>query len=301
MTGHFIEMLRRTITGLLRLSRWKEHVLFTLPATLTGVNMAATHNPPLDGRLAAVIVGNLLAVTFAFMVNDIEDAPDDARDAMRAAHNAVTCGEISPQVGWFISGLVGISALILFASVNRETFTAGGLTLLLGLLYSWRRVRLKAFPIVDVLSHMLMLSSLLFLAGYYVYDSEPGRAWWVAGGIGLISAYGQLYNQLRDYDMDRRATLHNTASILGRQATQRLMYLCLGTAALCLGITIVIDLWPLWLGLVPLAAAPLMIATRRPVDMRGTRAIDVSGRLQWGAMIIATVTVFVWSLKIMLV
>jgi 4-hydroxybenzoate polyprenyltransferase len=246
-----------------------------------------------------VTAANLLAVTFAFMVNDIEDAPDDAQDRIRGAHNAVACGEISPRAGWVVSGLVGSLALVLFASINRETFAAGGLTLGLGLLYSWRPVRLKAFPAVDVLSHVLMLSSLLFLAGYFVYDAGPGRAWWAAAGVGLISAYGQLYNQLRDYDMDRSANLHNTASILGRQVTQRLMYVGLGAAGLCLGITVIMGLWPLWLMIVPLLMSPLLIFARFCVDMRGTQAIDLSGHLQWGAMIIATTTILIWSLKIM--
>ncbi len=295
MHSHFL-------TGLVHLSRWKEHVLFTLPATLTGANMAASRlvrSPEAEWHLAAVTVGNLLAVTFAFMVNDIEDAPDDARNPARGAHNAVACGEISPQAGWIASGLVGSLALLLFASVNRETGAAGGLTLLLGLLYSWRRVRLKARPIVDLLSHVLMLSSLLFLAGYFVYDSAPGRAWWAAVGVGLISAYGQLYNQLRDYDMDRAARLHNTASILGRRTTQSLMYASLGAAALCLGGTVLMGLWPLWLILVPLMLSPVLLLTRFRVDMRGTQAIDLSGHLQWGAMIIAVATVLAWSLAIL--
>ncbi|MBI5957294.1 MAG: hypothetical protein HY866_01070 [Chloroflexi bacterium] len=85
-------------------------------------------------------------------------------------------------------------------------------------------VRLKTLPVVDVISHLLMLSSLLFLAGYYAYNAEPGPAWWAAAGVGLISAYGQLYNQLRDFDLDRAAGLFNTSCFLGRQNTQRVMY-----------------------------------------------------------------------------
>jgi 1,4-dihydroxy-2-naphthoate octaprenyltransferase len=148
--------------------------------------------------------------------------------------------------------------------------------------------------VVDVVSHVLLLSALLFLAGYYAYDSRPGSAWWVALGVALVSAYGQLYNQLRDFDMDRAAALHNTASIVGRSNTRWLMYAALGAAALCLLISIVLGLWPLWLVIVPVVMAPLLFLFRPSTDMRGTEAIDASGRVQLGFMFIANITVFVW-------
>jgi 4-hydroxybenzoate polyprenyltransferase len=284
------------LVGLLRLSRWKEHILFTVPATVLGVNMAADYRPAvtLDRHILTAVVANILAVTCAFMVNDIEDAPDDAREADRAARNPVTCGEISPRGGWLAAIVVSLLALVLYAWVSWGAFWVGALTIVLSYLYSWRAVRLKARPVVDVVSHALMLSSLLFLAGYFAYDEAPGNVWLVALGVGLVSAYGQLYNQLRDYEMDRAAGLRNTASILGPKHTQRLMYGCLGLAAVCLAITIIIGLWPLWLALVPLLMAPLFFLFRPGTDMRGTEAIDMSGRIQLGFMIMANVAVLVW-------
>jgi 4-hydroxybenzoate polyprenyltransferase len=124
------------INSLLRLSRWPEHIPFTLPATLLGINMAARDHLVLDGRILAVIAANILAVTFAFMVNDIEDAPDDARESHRAARNAITCGEITPRAGWGASWVIAAAALALYAGLSREALAAGVLTLALGLLYS---------------------------------------------------------------------------------------------------------------------------------------------------------------------
>lgn len=291
------EVIPTRLNGLLRLSRWKEHILFTVPATLLGVNMAADYRPEtvsLDGHIITVVAANILAVTCAFMVNDIEDAPDDARETARAARNPVTSGEISRREGWLASILVGLVALALYAWVSQAAFWTGALTVALSFLYSWRAVRLKALPVVDVISHVLMLSSLLFLAGYFAYDDTPGSVWLVALGVGLISVYGQLYNQLRDYNMDRAAGLHNTASIVGRANTQRLMYASIGLAALCLLITVVIGLWPLWLLIVPVVMAPLFVLFRPSTDMRGTEAIDMSGRIQLGSMIVANVAVLVW-------
>lgn len=286
------------LKGLLKLSRWAEHTPFTVPATLTGVAMAARHATGVtpDARVVAVTAANILAVTVAFMVNDLEDAPDDTREAHRAARNPVTMGEVTARDGWIASCVLGAIALLLYATASAAAFWIGALTLLLAILYSWRGVRLKALPVVDVISHALMLSALLFLAGYFAYDTTPGRVWWVALGVGLISAYGQLYNQLRDFDMDRAARLHNTASIVGRRGAQLLMYAGLVAAALCLLATVLLGLWPLWLALVPLLMLPVLWIFRPHTDMRGTEAIDFSGRVQWGFMIMATATALVWLL-----
>jgi 1,4-dihydroxy-2-naphthoate octaprenyltransferase len=94
--------------------------------------------------------------------------------------------------------------------------------------------------------------------------------------------------------MDRAAGLHNTASFLGRTNTQRLMYASIGLAVICLAITMVIGLWPLWLVIVPVLMAPLFMLFRPSTDMRGTEAIDASGRIQLGFMIVANVAVLIW-------
>lgn len=284
-------------TGLLRLSRWKEHILFTVPLGTLGINMAVrARDLPLsfDHRLPAVLLANMLAVTCAFMVNDVEDAPDDARDPARAACNPVACGELSPREGWIAATLTGTLALALYGTLSLGGLIAGTLTVALAYLYSWRGVRLKAWPVVDVVAHVLLLSALLFLAGYFAYDDAPGNVWLVALGVALVSAYGQLYNQVRDYDMDRAAGLHNTASLLGRRNSQWLMYAALGWAAVCLVATILLGLWPLWLAGVAVLVAPLPWLVRPATDMRGTPAIDLSGRIQLGFMLMANVAVLVW-------
>lgn len=289
--------LKSRARGVLRLSRWRDHMLFTVPATLLGANMAVAHHAgsiALDGRLLAVLAANLLAVTFAFMVNDIEDAPDDARDPARAARNAVATGELSRRAGGWVCAGVSALALLLYAAINRPTAIIGASILLLGWLYSWRPVRLKGLPVIDVISHLLMLSALLVLAGYLAYHRAPGIVGWVMVSAGLLSGYGQLYNQLRDYDADRAAGLHNTASLLGPRGTQQAMYLFLLGTVVTLGITIVLGLWPLWLALIPLIAAPLLVVFQPGTDMRGSQAVDASGRLQLGAMIVANITVLAW-------
>jgi len=281
--------------ALLRLTRWPEHVPFTLAATLLGANMAAHHaGAALDSRVLTVLAANALAVTFAFMVNDLADAPDDGRDPARAARNAIASGMLAARTGWAASGMVAGLALALYATLPAPAALTGGATLLLGLLYSWRPVRLKARPLADVIAHLLMLSALLVLAGYLAFDAAPGRVWWVVAAAGLISAYGQLYNQVRDDAQDRAAGLRNTTALLGTARARIAMRACLGAAGMLLALTALLGLWPLWLGAVLAALAVPVFLWRRGTDMRGTAAIDATGRLQLGAMLAACVAMLVW-------
>ena len=287
--------LRTQIRGLIRLTRWKEYVAFVVPLTILGALLAARPNDiALDWRLAVVTLANILAVAYAFMINDIEDAPDDARDPARAARNPISTGEIGVRIGYTACRLIAAATLILYALGGVWALGIGLLTLLLSHLYSWRPVRLKAWPVTDVVSHSLMLSGLLLLAGYFTYHTQPGIVWFVAASVTLASVYGQLYNQLRDYDMDKAAGLFNTAIVLGENNTRRVMYLSIALAGVCLLAAIAQGAFPVQLGLVILVSIPISMLFRSQTDMRGGIAVDVSGSLQMQSLVVVNLTVAVW-------
>ncbi len=283
---------------IVRLTRWNEHILFTVPVTLLGVVAALhRHRPPAAafGRVWLVLLANLCAVAFAFMVNDLEDAPDDARVPSRRARNAVAGGRISRRAAWRWTAGVGVLALMLYVPLGTMGGVLGALTLALAFLYSWRAVRLKARPVVDVLAHVLMLSTLLFWAGYVALGGVWQDAWLLALGVALISAYGQLYNQLRDYEADRMAGLRNTASLLGRRGTRWAMWGALVGGSTCLGAALLSGWVPPTLAAAVGLAAPLAWFWRSNADMRGTPAVDATGRLQNGAMAAVTLALAGWT------
>jgi 4-hydroxybenzoate polyprenyltransferase len=287
------------LRGLIQLTRWKEYVPFVVPLTLVGALMAARPNGILlDWRLVAVMLANILVVAYAFMINDIEDAPDDARDPARAVRNPVSTGRIPASIGYTACRVVAVVTLILYALGGGWVLIIGIATLLLSHLYSWRPVRLKAWPVTDILSHSLMLSGLLLLAGYFTYHDSPGIVWFVAAAVTLASVYGQLYNQLRDYDMDKAAKLNNTAIILGEANTRRVMYLTIGLAICCLLAAIVQGVFPLWLGVVLLISVPVSMFLYRPrTDMRGGVAVEASGMVQVQVLISLNVVIAAWLIE----
>jgi len=287
------------IRGLIQLTRWKEYVPFVVPLTITGALMAARpHGILLDWRLLAVTFANILVVAYAFMINDIEDAPDDARDPARAARNPISTGRIPASIGYTACRIVAVITLLLYAIGGTWVLVIGIATLLLSHLYSWRPVRLKAWPVTDILSHSLMLSGFLLLAGYFIYHDSPGIVWFVAASVTLVSVYGQLYNQLRDYEMDKAAKLNNTAIILGEANTRRVMYLTIGLAITCLLAAIVQGVFPLWLGAVLLVSVPASMILYRPqTDMRGGVAVDVSGTMQIQVLLALNVVIAAWLIE----
>jgi 4-hydroxybenzoate polyprenyltransferase len=286
------------LSGLIRLTRWKEYVPFVIPLTVLGALLATQRSEvSLDLRLVAVILANILAVAYAFMINDIEDAPDDARDPDRAARNPITMGEIGVRFGYNACRLVALVTLVLYALGGGAVLLIGIGTLILSHLYSWRPVRLKAWPITDIVSHSLMLSGLLLLAGYYTYHNAPGIVWFVAVGVTLVSVYGQLYNQLRDFEMDKAAGLHNTAILLGEQNTRLAMYLSLALAGLSLIAAIVQMIFPLWLGIVLLFSIPVSMLFRSQTDMRGTAFVDASGSIQFQGLVVINLTIAAWLVQ----
>lgn len=287
------------IQALIRLTRWEEHVAYTVPLTLCGALLAVSqHDLQLDWRIAPVTIANVLALFFAFMINDVEDAPDDARDPRKKAHNVISSGLISRREGSLACGIVFAVSLLLYIPGGMLAFISGAVTLLLSYLYSAHPYRLKARPITDVVSHILMLSGLLILTGYLSYHPAPGDAWLVIIGVTLISAYGQFFNQVDDYEVDKAAGLKNTVVLLGKTPTTVLMYAALVIALGCLVAAAITGLFPPWSATIALIGIAIAIMLPWSKDMRGNPASG-SGALQRPALLIANLVVLIWLAQAM--
>ncbi len=254
--------MRDDLRGILRLTRCREYIWFVVVTTSLGVIAAYG---PVDWRLAVILLANELAVGFAFMINDVEDAADDALDPNKCRRNPVSASLLTPRTAYAASLAVAILSAMLFALLGRGPFLVGAATLAIAFLYSWRPVRLKAIPFVDLISHALMLAGLQFIASYVTFGAAFGpRFYWPLAMVLAISAYGELYNELRDLEGDERAGVTHTASWLGADMARRLATGCaLGGVGAGFGSLFFVQLVPLWvIGLLALAAAVLLA---RPV------------------------------------
>lgn len=279
------------------LSRYKEHVMFVLPLTLLGILLAGADGyTPINWRVVPVLLANILSVSYAFMINELEDAGDDAKNKEAQKRNPIASRRISKKLGFKITKLTATLVFFFYLLAGFRVFLVGCTILVLSHLYSWKRIRLKARPGVDIISHSLMLGGLLILAGFLTYSTNVKSIWPIIVSVTLFSAYGQLYNQLRDFGVDSKVGLQTTSITLGEKKAKRLMYIMICLAIATLGKGIYIGLFPAWL-LVPfIFSIPVSFIVSGRSDARGSRALEFTGSLQYQTLVIFTITMSAWFL-----
>ena len=123
---------QQKIKAILKLTRWREHVAFTIPLTVVGGMLAIHLNAlTLDARLILVTIANILAMCFAFMVNDVVDAPDDAMNPRKKLRNPVSNGTLTlTEANIATYGTMAV-AFVLYLLAGGWALGLGALTLAL--------------------------------------------------------------------------------------------------------------------------------------------------------------------------
>jgi 4-hydroxybenzoate polyprenyltransferase len=209
---------------IIALYRPKDHIFFTIPLVILGFAFAARLEAlkPALMPLLIILVANIVGMSFAFAINEVEDADDDKKDKGRS--NPVARGALSKPIALFFTFLAfGLSGY-LFYKTNLFSLYTGVAMLALSFLYSYKGVRLKSMPIVDLVSHGLMLSGLIFLSSFLALSKNFTPAIPLFLGVTLISIYGQFYNQLRDIKEDKAAHITNTTSFIGKGGAKLVMF-----------------------------------------------------------------------------
>jgi len=282
-----------TLKGIIKLTRFDEYVWFVIVTTLLG---AAAGGGTFGWQLIVALLANWLAVAFAFMINDVEDADDDALNPAKINRNPISCKMISPRVGYIASYVTAILSAAFYWLLGPIPFVIGVISLIVGFLYSWRRVRIKSMPFIDLIIHCMMLAGFQFLPAYFAYTSViNSNFWWPFLAITSISMYGELFNELRDLEGDLQAGVKHTASVLGERNSKLLANILLGIGLVALLITLfVMWLIPAWvLILIAVIAAilivPPMLRVKRSQDM-----VQFQGSFQVPVQIAAAVGMLVW-------
>ena len=71
-------LLNQPIKGIIKLTRFDEYVWFVIVTTALG---AAAGGGTFGWQWIVALLANWVAVAFAFMINDVEDADDDAHES----------------------------------------------------------------------------------------------------------------------------------------------------------------------------------------------------------------------------
>ena len=284
--------LRRPAKGLMQLTRYKEYVLFVVVTTLMGAKLGGGD---FDLRLLIVLAANILVVGFAFMYNDVEDAPDDAMDAKKAVRNPISAGMISPRTGKLACLVVAALVMALYALLGLLPFLLGSFCLVLAFLYSWRVARLKAVPVADLISHSLSLAGLQFLCAYFAYDQGKPYSWLFFLFVVLFSVYGELNNEMRDIVVDRKAGIRHTADLVGLKWTKVLMFVSIAGGVAMMALFIAMQVIPIWLLIVPVVVGPMLFAdqlwnlVRHRIDV-----VEDREAMHQPAVLLGVITLLAW-------
>ena len=292
--------MKRRLNGLIRLTRYKEYPFFVIITSLLGA--AAAHGS-LGWKLLGVLTANLLAVAFAFMINDVEDAPDDALDPAKSNRNPVSAADLSARTGRLAAFGVALAAGAVYAFLGVWPLITGLGCLMIAYLYSWRRVRLKSKPFADLVSHGLMLAGLQYLSAFFSFQPVPFSRWvyplmFVVG----ISLYGEMINELRDLKGDRKAGITHTANLIGQRAAYWLMIgllmIGIGSGVVTIFIIHLIPAWAIlfWVALTTILVIPQLVRLRqrssriamqesfhKPIEIAAAFALLLQFILPWAA------------------
>lgn len=226
---------KNIISKALNLSRWRDFLNFTLPVTLLAYGLGVKQSGSKVNWISLLVVlsANILAMAFAFIINELEDYEDDGK-------------KIDVELAKALSIVTPLISLLLYSTLGKNTFIIGFFIIALSFLYSWKKVRLKAYPIVDVLSHCLMLGGLIFMSAFLVNGTLQGKYYFVFLAVTLVSAYGQFYNQVRDFKEDKKAGLRNTSILIGYKLARISMYSCIFIALIFIALSFISILLPFW-------------------------------------------------------
>ena len=288
-------MTNKTVLGLLKISRVDEYFWVVIITTVLGVIAASGH---FGLNFILALLANWLVAGFAFIVNDVEDADDDAMDSSKINRNPVSCKLISKKTGYLFCLTTAVLAIAILAFINLPSLTTGILTLILGFLYSFKRVRLKSVPVLDLLTHSLMLAGMQVLLVYLAFSATSvNKVVLPFVAVTLISMYGALHNQLRDEVVDGKTKINNTAKLIGVRKTKLLMSF-LFTVATATGL-----LWAFFYVKPNIAIIPLFLVFLTLLSAKSLRscfkaktAVDCQIYLHRPVEVAASLTLFIYFL-----
>jgi len=207
---------------------------------LLGLTMNLRYNPDFKGAVL-VLISLILYVGYAFAINNCFDVDTDLINPRKRSKNPVASGELSFGAGVLSSIAIASLGIFFAAYLGHKELLIHVLMIMLATLYSVPP-RLKARPILDVLSHGIFFGAMPFFYGAY-FDGVLTK-YEIAIGFALLfySFSMELRNHLEDYESDLKANLRTTPIVIGKSLSEKLVMIFSGSAIALLLMTLNITL-----------------------------------------------------------
>jgi len=191
---------------------------------------AVFYNRPVDSllALAAIVLGTVGDIS----INRVYDADDDAIEAWKSRTNPISNGDIKKDVGWMICVNIYFISIILSLLTGDVIFAfAVAVRNLLGFLYSGPPIRAKSSPVVDIVFHLAIIDSGPAAMAFIYTRNAAALPLYILGFLLLNSMFTQVSQEIRDFNVDRKAGLDTTVQRLGFRKSlmlQRILLLLMG-------------------------------------------------------------------------
>ncbi len=212
---------------LVRFTRVKDY----LPVVLLVIPLIFLISPVnlFTSKTLIIFFSNLFLTAFCFTFNDVEDAEDDFFDIEKRGRNPIASGELSTWQGYSISFLFLSVGLILLVFINYFIFLLGVVMSFMGFFYSWKPLRLKSIPFVDVISHVIFLGVIQFLITYLSFRSLDLSVIPFLMIIIPFSVLIELFGELKDFEVDKKTNINNSIQNLSKFKSKLFILSLLGT------------------------------------------------------------------------
>lgn len=176
-----------------------------------------------SSRTVIVFLANLFLTAFVYAFNDVEDAADDYNILEKRKRNPIANGDLTRTQGYLISFLLLLIGLFLLLIISPLVFFFGLVLALVGFFYSWKPVRFKSMPFIDLISHVICLGVLQFFITYLTFRSFD---LFVIPFLMIVIPFSlmvEIFFELRDSNVDKKTNIRNTIQRLERFNMKKLL------------------------------------------------------------------------------
>lgn len=174
-------------------------------------------------KTVIIFFANLCLTAFGYVFNDLEDAVDDYHDVEKRGRNPVASGEVTRRQSYLFNFFLLFVGLSLLVFISPPVFFVGLVLALVGFVYSWRPLRLKSMPVLDLVSHVLALGALQFLITYLAFRPLDLSVAPFLMVIVPASMINEIIQEMNDFDVDSETSINNTIQRFERSDVNRLL------------------------------------------------------------------------------
>jgi 4-hydroxybenzoate polyprenyltransferase len=174
-------------------------------------------------KIIIVFLINVFLTASVYAINDVEDAEDDYHDLKKRKRNPISNGDLTKKQGRLIAFLLLFIGLSLLLTISYLVFLVGSALISVGIIYSWKPIRLKSKPIIDLISHAIACGGLQFSIAYLAFRSFDPLFISFLMVVIPISFASDISQQFRDFEVDRKTKINNTLQKFGESGPKKLM------------------------------------------------------------------------------